>query len=496
MSIQGVPFPAKLHKLLLFNSIWTQKEGEEVNKLIYYSSSGFKSDDDTSWEFNDGDENGLLNCDPKELKDAVNAMGLCEAMINFVKNFGKKEEVYSVHGTKVRLSLKEVEPNFWLGINLILPRTPMTGVTSKLETDKDSYYHDADLNDHLVQLVLTEIYQTFYLFHGCLQTIWDKSEHNLSSLRDVCSRFFHWYLPSLQLSTVNLGELLNSMQYLSLDEETQNLSQEFVKQVLDCDKSCKHVLFLFNARMIHSTLDLSNTRIIYRYLVSTIIPEVASEELSECVRSRASKKTRFIRKGLKIYLTGGNDQYIMNVYRSINGTTLVILFESAASDELDEILFNCDRLMSQRMSEMATKFSELYVQELSLDTTLPPNPTRHELVQGELFRYALCDAGESSFKTNVGFNGILDQRKQSDYELAKPIVDLESDLRTHLISPDPDSQIEIVAKTTNESWLVVNKEGPKTIFSSLNHKNDNLVDAADAVSHHVSRRFKNLLPKT
>lgn len=88
MSSQRVP--AKIDKLLLFNSSWPQKEGEEINKLIYYYSSRIKSEDDTAWEFSD-EENGLLNCEQDELRDAVNAMGLCEAIVNFVKNFGKDE---------------------------------------------------------------------------------------------------------------------------------------------------------------------------------------------------------------------------------------------------------------------------------------------------------------------------------------------------------------------------------------------------------------------
>lgn len=95
--MSGQRVPAKIDKLLLFNSGWPQKEGEEINKLIYYYTSRVRKDD-TSCEFSD-EENGFLNCAQEELKDAVNAMGLCEAIVNFVKNFGKDE------GKQMRLTL-------------------------------------------------------------------------------------------------------------------------------------------------------------------------------------------------------------------------------------------------------------------------------------------------------------------------------------------------------------------------------------------------------
>lgn len=383
-----------------------------------------------------------------------------------------------------------METNFWLGISLHLPKSPTTGSVSKADAAKGYTYHDMDLNDHLVHIVLNEIYETFFLFHSSLQTLWESSDRNLLTFRDICAKFFHWFLLSLQLSTLNMGEFFGAMQSLSLDSESSQAVKSVVDDILTSDETCKHVIFLFNTQLISSTLDLTNTRIIYRYLVSSILPEVESEEISESIVSKVLRKTRFLRKGQKIYLRDDKLNYLMNVYRSINGTTVVILLKSSASDRLEDILIECDRVMLQKMPDLANKLSEIFVQELTTQSSMSNLNSKYDpQYLPDFFRYAICDKKSATYKTNAGHNGIFDLRKTSEQEFLKPIIDLESDLRFHLSKNNSQDSTEIVSKTTSDSWLIVNENNSTTLFSTLNHKNDNLVDAADAIQIHLKKRF-------
>ena len=516
MNPQRTKLPAKIEKIILFNQAWVQKEGEEVNKLIFYYNGDLKGEEFSNWEnslvIDDVNQSPTFESDEEAIKDATNSMGLSEAMINFVKNFGSQEEIYSVHGSKIRMSLKEIEPDFWLSLCLTLPKTLVAQSSKESSAHKDQHYieyQDDELNDYLVQTVMKQIYESFFLFHGSLQSIWEKSGKNLSHLRSVCSGFFGWFLPSLKFSMINLIELFGGIQYLSVDQSTYMAAQSFVNHVLSCDLSCKHILFLFNEQLISSSLDLNNTRIIYRYLISSVIPEVSSEEMSEPFRTKVLKKTRFIRTNIKVYLKEeeSTSVYLMNVYRSINGATVAILLDSTENPLYDQILSKCDVFMSERLPELAFKLGEIAViginslenstitssNSLSVSSVSTSSSNLKNDLQIDSFRFAYFNESNASFKSNAGFNGRFDHRKQSDSDFIKLIIDVKSDLRTYLLPSEGKNFIEFVAKTTNESWLVAHETDARTLFCMLHHKNDNLVEAAESVATHLSKRFKNYL---
>lgn len=95
MNPQRTKLPAKIEKIILFNQAWMQKEGEEVNKLIFYYNGDLKGEEFSNWEnslaIDDVNHSPTFESDEEAIKDATNSMGLSEAMINFVKNFGSQE---------------------------------------------------------------------------------------------------------------------------------------------------------------------------------------------------------------------------------------------------------------------------------------------------------------------------------------------------------------------------------------------------------------------
>lgn len=402
-------------------------------------------------------------------------------------------ELQSVHGSKVRLVMKELEKSYWLTISLVLPRT-VTKANIVKEANQDSQifeYHDDELNDFFIKLIIEQIYETYFLFNGSLSSQWEKNNYSLDNLRNVCSSFFDWYLPSLKLTTINLIELFGAIQYLPLDHLTYITAQSFINHTLASDSHCKHVLFFYNDQLITSSLDLRNTRIIYRYLVYTLIPEIAAEEMSESIRSKMHKKCRFVRKCVPIFCLHSNNTYFMNIYRSINRASVVLLFDSVSQYDLDDSLNKCDTYMSEKLPDLAQKLGE--VSTKFAESTSISNYSNHDQHQVDMFRFVYYNGSNSAFKSNSLSKGIFDSRKLNESEFVKLIIDLNSDLKTCLNNEGGKNLVEIIAKTTNESWLIVHECDARTLFSLLNHKNANLIEAAETVYSHVSKQFKNIL---
>jgi len=140
--------------------------------------------------------------------------------------------------------------------------------------------------------------------------------------------------------------------------------------------------------------------------------------------------------------------------------------------------------LAQKLGDVSTKFAE---------STSISNYSNHDQHQVDMFRFVYYNGSNSAFKSNSLSKGIFDSRKLNESEFVKLIIDLNSDLKTCLNNEGGKNLVEIIAKTTNESWLIVHECDARTLFSLLNHKNANLIEAAETVYSHVSKQFKNIL---
>lgn len=177
--------------------------------------------------------------------------------------------IESIHGQRSRSYLLEVEPDYWMAITISLPKSVHKTVTSLKGVDKGNEpqfmeYHDEELNDHLIKLILLQIYHSFCLLNGRLMDIKETDQ-----LKMVCSQFFDLYLPSIKLFPINLIEMFGAIIYLPLDNLTFMAVQSFINHLLCSEKGTQisHAMFLFNEQLVFSSLDLFNTRVIYRSVV-------------------------------------------------------------------------------------------------------------------------------------------------------------------------------------------------------------------------------------
>lgn len=411
--------------------------------------------------------------------------------------------------------LDELEPNFWVCLSANVPKD-VTQSTTKDDQQTEQQiieYFDEDLNDHFLKLIIKQIHETFYLFKGSLANLCRRNGQNLDLIRKQCASFFDWFLPTIKISSINLVELFGAITYLPLDNITYIETQSFLNHITLCDEFCKYILFLYNDQLIFSSLDLLNTKIIYRYLITQVIQEAVAEELGESFKSKSSR-TRYMKTAIPIYLrqqvsldespsvgnlssdtpddSTSNDkvQYLMNIYRSHNGSTIVLITENETQQLLKKHLDKYHINLTSTLPELTTKLAE---QTLKITTKESFVHNSDQAVHEQL-KYTYYSSSNAAYKTNFsGSNGLLDHQKLLDCEFVKLIIDIESDLKGCLDCENGKNVIELLAKTTDETWLVINESDGRTLYSFLNHKNASLVEASDSVNNYMSKKLKNIL---
>ena len=404
--------------------------------------------------------------------------------------------------------LEELECNYWICLSASVPKSIIEANLKDDQTDKIIEYFDEDLNDYLVKLIIKQIYETFYLFKGPLANLSKRNEFSLDLIRKQCASFFDWFLPTIKLCSINLVELFGAITYLPLDNISFIETQSFLNHITLCDDFCKYILFLYNDQLIFSSLDLLNTKIIYRYLITQVISEAVAEELGESFKSKSSR-TRYMKTAIPIYLQHTNAkelkderekeaekqtksdkvECLMNIYRSHNGSTIVLITENEIQDILKKYLDKYHINLSTTLPELTTKLAEKSLKISNKDSFVHNSD---QSVHDQL-KFTYYSSNNGAYKTNLsGSNGLLDHQKLLDCEFVKLIIDIESDFNG-LLNENGRNVIELLAKTTNETWLVINESDGRTLFSFLNHKNANLIEASDSVNNYMSKKLKNIL---
>jgi hypothetical protein len=525
---------AKLSKFILFNDEWGAKEGSEQEKVIFYHLwdsvvSGNESSCGSSLLV-DLEESSISSSLSFELSDAafshvLKDVGFAEAMIQFVNNFGD-EHLSAVHGCKVRLVFEQVEPHYWMCCVLQVPRTVSSSPENGADSNQLIEYHEHELNDHHIRLILRQVHDTFCLFNGSFTNLWTACDRSLAAFRARCAQSLHWFVNTIQLFSINLMHLLGAISYLPLDKILFLEAQCLVQQVLFVHPRCRHALLLYNDQIVYSSMPLHSTAQLYRYLVSIVLPEVTSQEMSETFRSRNAARTCFVKSTEPVHLSLDPDDdldssagrtlkvCLMSIYRANNGGTVVLLLEpteSQANDarnapsngstskslvedaQLQHILDRLHAQMALKLPEISAKLGEQSVRlSVSLEPTSNSAPTHLNAESAsDQLKYAYFNANNLAYKSNCGLNGQFDHRKLIECEFVHLILDIEHDLRTQMHLPD--NLIELVAKSTNDCWLIVNESDARTLYTFLNNKNANLVEAYESSQTNMSKRLKNIL---
>lgn len=242
---------------------------------------------------------------------------------------------------------------FWSAISLSVPYSILK---SNEDCNQIIEYHNEEINDTFIKLILYNVYQHFTLINGPIDKLWLSLDQNRDQFISICCEFFFDNIvPQIKLSPINLIEIYSAIQYLSLDSITFMSTQSFVNHVMCIDyKSIRYTMFLYNDQLVCSSLALNDTKTVYNYLINVVIPKAVCQEIS----GQQSVKRRWIRKEIKVYLHESEHKfYEMNLYRSINGSTLVLFLLQSN----ERVLAKCDALMCTRIIGLTTKLSQIAI---------------------------------------------------------------------------------------------------------------------------------------
>jgi hypothetical protein len=219
---------------------------------------------------------------------------------------------------------------------------------------------------YTVYQLLGSLYTSFARQNGPLRNSAAGGQNSATvrtRLTKKCHLFFEWFLPhavaesGLSVPATLLpvptpanvfgGKEEGLMKYLSLDSQSFMSVRSFVHHVTYSHAMDPQmgVLFLYNDNLVTSTLDLKSTRFLYSYIVNHVIPEAVCDEIS-WNKKRSASSTYWLsdRKPILLYLPviddGADDMDMLQLqwtkkdiyaYRSLNGTTLVVVFDSLDS---------------------------------------------------------------------------------------------------------------------------------------------------------------------
>lgn len=475
------------------------------------------------------------------------------------------------------LVFRRVElPSFWL----------LTVLSSDNNDTAGSEYYT-------VYQLLGSLYTSFARQNGPLRNSAAGGQDSGSvraRLTKKCQLFFEWFLPhavaesGLSVPATLLpaptpanvfgGKEEGLIKYLSLDAQSFMSVRSFVHHVTYSYVMNPQMgmIFLYNDNLVTSTLNLKSTRFLYSYVVNHVIPEAVCDEIS-WNKKRSASPTYWLadRKPILLYLPdgedGGDDMDMLQLtwtkrdiyaYRSLNGTTLVAVFDSLDSFahdakldwERQSLLDSIDLYSKQHLYNLTAIVSKSSV--IALKTSILPsaslpdrplffhNPTTGSSSTGS---NSDVDSGLSFLYYNEA-NGALKtflpapcfQRQSSSGMIASssasnPVVDpfsywtvLEADWRAIFVpfrtidavrkevppEESPGRRIrkksaeggtEILAKTElDEHWICFRRCDQRSLFATLSaHKNLNLEEVAVMCNQKFppnSKTASNFLPFT
>ena len=346
------------------------------------------------------------------------------------------------------------------------------------------------------------------------------------------------------------------MKYLSLDSQTFMSVRSFVHHVIysgSMDPGMQ-AMFIFNDALITSTMNLNATRLLYSYVTDHVIPEAVCDEMS-WNKKRSSSPTYWVadRKPLMLYLPAGDDSGeeadLLHLrwtkrdvfsYRSVNGATLVIVFDSLDAPSVEakreaerkSLLDSVDLYSKQHLFNLTVTVSQASVIALRASSLPSSNiPDRqlffHNPVSPVSASATDLDSSLSILYYNEA-NGALKTflptpsiQRQSSSSLLQSVstsqsvdtmsrwMDLESDFRAvyqsfqevvgtrgtenqdgesavrRLRRKDAEGVTEVLGKTdVDEHWLCFRRCDQRSFFANLAaHKNQSLEEVAAILSN-------------
>ncbi len=277
---------ARLLRFLVFNSTFGPREGEEEKKIVFYHPA----EDAAS-------------------KRAQN-VGFAEACVNFCRVFAgpgtrrgdgddvedEEEEEEEEEGRcrvvrtqKTKTAFLKAEGEFVLSMTVALPfvaaKRKRSGRAASPEassaTPSLEYFSD-DVFDGVLTSCLEHAYDAFRFFGPAASfrhALLCLCAGDPSALRGVVDAFFARFVATLRQRVERrpapaLADVFRPLQFLTLEQRDFLRTQCFCGQLLDEFPQVSRVVFLQQGNVVWTDLQQEDTRLLYHYVASALLPSV------------------------------------------------------------------------------------------------------------------------------------------------------------------------------------------------------------------------------
>ncbi|XP_041474181.1 vacuolar fusion protein CCZ1 homolog [Lytechinus variegatus] len=443
-----------LSNFFIYNTNIKCREGEEHKKIMFYHPSNIPLDMQTRH------------------------IGLCMGVIMFTETFDPDKPCHSMHTQKTRQLYLHPEEDFWVIMTVTIP------FTEKVKDGKTFHeYHEDDVQDSVYLAVLKHAYHFFKLFMGTFSDI--MNQHGLEELKQRLSHFFSRYLSNLRLSTSDILEVHNGIQFLPLDKNTYLRIQCFINLVEASFTQIKYTAFLYNNQLVWSGLEQDDMRVLYKYLTTSHFPSSLDTELKETPKSSsANHYGKFVmgpqnlsdpssseNKVPKLHITKDDhtEELFLIVYRAMSAT--ICLMVEGSQLPAHEWYQNVDSSLGPQLSSLASDIGEQYA-------------NRRTSSSGQEFKFVYFNQMNLAQKTTVHDRKTL--VANINPETLRLIADINADFEKS------EEGGETLMRTMSDCWVVGKKSDQREFYVVINQKNSNLIEINEEVKRLCSSHFSNI----
>lgn len=453
-----------LKNFFIYNLAFGQREGHEEEKVMYFYPRGTNVD--------------------VQMKE----VGLSEAIVKFAETFSD-ESCETLQTLKTKKYFFKPEEDFWIIMTVNLP----TCLVGKERLDGVDYLPN-DVQNSIYLAVLRQAYLAAKLFLGPFQRLIEKDNGSPDLLKKKLDSFYTKYLLSLDLKKCDIIDLFQGVQFLPLDKPTFLHSQCFLNLFETAFPQVDYSLLLFNEQLVWSGLPAEDAQVVYRYLVTSLLPYFLSHSGSSDGRRTATKPNRFVTgpenltdldvtysgKVPRVYLSHIPQPgfYHLIVYR-YHQSTLSVLVQGNEPVKLD-FYRRMDSFLFRRLDKVNGELSEYKEQQ-------PNSSPASDFDQDSRFVY---------FNSmNLATKTTLDKKKDgSGQSASKELLKLLVEIYQHQkwLGESGCLSSETIMKTMTEYWVIGKMSNNRQFYVTVERKKTNLVEVSEEVRKMCDKQLKNI----
>lgn len=351
-------------------------------------------------------------------------------------------------------------------------------------------YLAEDVQDSVYQAVLRRLYTLFRCFQATFAEV--VAEKELDGLRKLLDVHFSSVLPRLKLQHCDILDLFQGVHFLPLDRNAFLQVHSFVGSLEKTFAEVKFTVFLCNDQLVWSGLEQQDMQLLYHYLLDSILqgtfeaevlaPALSPFKGSSVVHSQArylhgkTEDSNFLEEVPHMFVN--NTRYTLLLYRALSATVCMLIDPKDMSVALAQRI---EDYLAPELTSLANDISKQYAKLASLATR-----SSQEVICKYIYFNRMNIAQKSSVHADrkLGFS--------VPSSLLRLITDLHCDLA--LLNGDKEEPLdgEMVAKTSDDWWLVAKSWDHREFFVILNHKNANLIQISEEVRRLCNSQLQNI----